>query len=57
MCWLTMFANSFAKGQIPSDIVAVVRLGRMTALRVIISGDNIGKAICAEGRRHIAFSS
>ena len=30
---ITMFANSFARGQIPSDIVAAVRLGRMTALQ------------------------
>ena len=30
---ITMFANSFARGQIPSDVVAAVRLGRMTALQ------------------------
>ena len=30
---ITMFANSFATGQIFSDIVAAVRLGRMTALQ------------------------
>ena len=30
---ITMFGNSFARGQIPSDIVAAVRLGRMTALQ------------------------
>ena len=30
---ITMFANSFARGQIPSDIVQAVRLGRMTALQ------------------------
>ena len=51
---ITMFANSFARGQIPSDVVAKARRRgaghRGGWLLQEIGVTNIGEAICAEGR-------
>ena len=52
---ITMFATLFARGQLPSDIVAGVRLGRMTTLqksdggvRDIVVGDYFKRLVSVQ---------